>query len=121
MADPKTIEQINDEIEYECTPEERIKFYKSPRFISTGITYISKWTALGIVCDEYAAASQHARKSVLGHIKASPNAEEARKLIEPLKKQLEDELGNDAVKADLNKNALDKQLEAEKEVIKAEV
>jgi hypothetical protein len=123
LADPKTIEQINDEIADECTPEERIKFYKSPRFVSPGITYISKWTALGIVCDEYVVASQHARKSVLGHIKASPNAEEARKLIEPFKKQLQDELGNDAVEADLKINALDtetKQLEAEKAAIKAD-
>jgi hypothetical protein len=124
LANPKTIEQINDEIEDECTPEERIKFYNSPRFVSPGITYISKWTALAIVCDEYAVASQHARKSVLGHIKASPNAEEARKLIESLKKQLEDELGNDVVEADLKIHALDtetKQLEAEKAAIKAEV
>jgi hypothetical protein len=122
LANPKTIEQINDEIEDECTPEERIKFYKSPSFISPGITYISKWTALGIVCDEYVVASQHARKSVLRHIKASPNTEEARNLIEPLKKQLQDELGNDAVEADLKINALDtetKQLEAEKAAIKA--
>ncbi len=118
LADPKTIEQINDD---ECTPEERIKFYKSPRFVSPGITYISKWTALAIVCDEYVEASQHARKSVLGHIKAFSNAEEARKLIEPLKKQLQDELGNDAVEADLKINGLDtetKQLEAEKAAIK---
>jgi DNA repair exonuclease SbcCD ATPase subunit len=75
LADSKTIEQINDEIADDCTPEERIKFYKSPRFVSPGITYISKWTALGIVCDEYVVASQHARKSVLDHIKASPNVE----------------------------------------------
>jgi hypothetical protein len=122
LANPKTIEQINDEIEDECTPEERIKFYKSPSFISPGITYISKWTALGIVCDEYVVASQHASKSVLRHIKASPNTEEARNLIEPLKKQLEEELGNDAVEADFKINALDtetKQLEAEKAAIKA--
>jgi hypothetical protein len=122
LANPKTIEQINDEIENECTPEERIKFYKSPSFISPGITYISKWTALGIVCDEYVVASQHASKSVLRHIKASPDTEEARNLIEPLKKQLEEELGNDAVEADFKINALDtetKQLEAEKAAIKA--
>ncbi|CAM6021042.1 unnamed protein product [Sphagnum balticum] len=120
LADPKTIEQINDEIADECTPEERIKFYEGSRFVSPGITY--NWTALAIVCDEYVVASQHARKSVLRHIKASPNAE-ARKLIEPLKKQLQDELGNDAVEADLKTNALDtetKQLEAEKAAIKAD-
>ncbi|CAK9191178.1 unnamed protein product [Sphagnum troendelagicum] len=121
LADPKTIEQINDEIADERTPEERIKFYKSRRFVSPGIDYISKWTALVVVCDEYAVASQHARKSVLGHIKASPNAEEARNLIEPLKTQLQDELEDDAADADLKINALHtegKQLEAEKAAIK---
>ncbi|CAK9255053.1 unnamed protein product [Sphagnum jensenii] len=124
LADPKTIEQIDDEIADESSPEKRIKFYKSRRFVEPGIAYISQWTALAVVCDEYAVASQHARESVLGHIKASPNAEEALKLIEPLKKQLQDELGKDAVEADLNINSLDaetKQLEAEKAAIKAEV
>ncbi|CAK9857496.1 unnamed protein product [Sphagnum jensenii] len=124
LADPKMIEQIDDETADGSSPEKRIKFYKSRRFVEPGIAYISQWTALAVVCDEYAVASQHARKSVLGNIKASPNAEEARKLIEPLKKQLQDELGNDAVEADFNINSLDtetKQLEAEKAAIKAEV
>lgn len=123
LADPKTREQIKDEVEEVASRQERIKYYKSPRFVSPAINYISRWAALANVCEEYVVASQHARKSVLGHIRASPNAEEARQLIGPLKKQLQEELAEDAAQANLKIGELDdqaKQLELEKLTIKAD-
>lgn len=106
LSDPKVLEQIQDETEFESTPGERILFYKSRHFVPIAVTYLSKWAALTSVCGEYVVASERARRSVLDHIRESPNAEEAGKLIDPLKRRLMNELREDAAEANLNIGAL---------------
>lgn len=68
------------------------------------MSYVAKWAALTAVCGEYVKASDEARQSVLGHIKAAPTIEEARRPIGPLKarllKEIEVDASESAVKID---------------------
>jgi chemotaxis protein histidine kinase CheA len=112
LAKPKVLEQIKDETDFNGDdPEERIRAYKSKSFVTVAVGYLARWVALASVCEDYVAASAVARKSVLGHIRQSPNAEEARKLIGPLKIQLNDELQSDAAAANTNIRNLQQNLE----------
>lgn len=105
LGDPKVIEQIQEETKEGDIVERKIQFYKGDRFVRFAIRFLCQWSALVYVCGKYVKDSDHTRVSVLEHINVSHNAEEARKLIEPLKKKLQDKLTVDVVQIYLNIDA----------------
>lgn len=104
LAKTEMIEKIKDEVEFGGSAEERIEVYRSEDFVRPAMTYVAKWAALTAVCGDYVQASEDARQSVLGHIKAAPTIEEARRQIGPLKarllKEIDLDAGESAVKID---------------------
>jgi hypothetical protein len=104
LATPDSCKEIERLVEKK-TPEYRVKFYKSKRFVPTAVRYICKWTALISVCDEYHTATRVVEESVEHHIRKSPNREEAKSLIKDLKKQLLEEFGSEISDIDTAKNS----------------
>lgn len=96
LADPQVVEQIRDEMKEGDTPEQRLQYYKGDHFVRIAVGYLCEWSALVYVCGEYVVRADHAGLSVQQHIKASPKADEATKLVESLKKEIQDELKADA-------------------------
>jgi hypothetical protein len=111
LSESKLREQIKDIEDLEL--EERLAYYRDIDFVTTAVYYIARWKALEVICTEYLAAANAARKKVLANIEAAPTIEESQRLAPILADTLLEHAKQDMARLD-ERTA---QIEAQKKAV----
>lgn len=86
LSKSKMTEMIADV--QDLSQEKRLKEYTAEDFMFTSVSYIARWKALNIVCQEYIKAVMNTRAKVLVNIEKSPSLAESRSLAPRLAVEL---------------------------------